>query len=230
MGSITALGYLAKKDQLMVGYWAGKVVVYDMSAVNSGKLSQLTILDLGFKDWVMYMSFYNQELYLLSMDKKLAVVGFSNTPTNTFSSPSIEEFYEETEEKPKKGRSVKYPKREFPTCLVKYKQFKIIGDSSGKVVTFIEDDTQEFDKFNLHDKKITALLLSGNQLISCGMDTKVKFWSLSTQNQNLTLEQVGEYQCKSPVTHATLYPSPESKYVYLLVGDQYGHVNVLKWH
>ena len=103
MGSITALGYLASKSQLMVGYWTGKVVVYDLSAVSTGKLSQLTILDLGFKDWVMYMSFYNQELYLLSMDKKLVVVGFSNSPTNTFSNPSIEGFYAETEEKQKKG-------------------------------------------------------------------------------------------------------------------------------
>ena len=230
MGSITTLGYLASKSQLMVGFWSGKVVVYDLSAISQGKLPQLTILDLGFKDWVMSMLFHNQELYLTSMDKKLAVVGFNNTLTSTFKSPSIENFYKEIEVATKKSRSVKYPKRVFPTQLVLYKQFKILGDSSGTAVTFVDDDSDELDRFKLHDKKITALLLSSDQLVSCSMDSKVRFWSLSIQNGNLSLEQTGEYQCKSPVTHAKICPSPHPNHLYILVGDQYGHVNVLNWH
>ena len=227
MGSVTTLGYLAGKSQLMVGYWSGKVVVYDLSAVSQGKLPQLTILDLGFKDWVMSMKFHNQELYLTSMDKKLAVVGFNKTLTGTFQSPSIENFYKETEVA---SRSVKYPKKVFPTQLVVYKQFKILGDSSGTAVAFIDDDSDESGRFKLHDKKITALLLSNNQLVSCGMDSKVRFWSLSLQDGNIAIEQTGEYQCKSPITHAAICPSPHPTHLYILVGDQYGHVNVLNWH
>ena len=230
MGSITTLGYIAIKSQLMVGYWSGKVVVYDLSAVGQGKMPQLTILSLGFNDWVMSMSLHNQELYLTSMDNKLAVVGFNNTLTGTFKNPSIENFYRETQVASKKSRSVKYPKRVFPTQLVVYRQFKILGDSSGTAIAFIDDDSDENGRFKLHDKKITALLLSNDQLVSCGMDAKVRFWRLSLQDGNISFEQTGEYQCKSPITHATICPSPHPQNLYILVGDQYGHVNILNWH
>ena len=227
-GSVTSLSYLSRRKQLLVGFWNGKVVVYAMTAISTGNLIQLIILDVGFQDWVMSMCPHNDELFLISMDRKLAVVNLSDANPKHSKSTDIEKYYKEPEQE-KKKRSAKYPKRVFPTQIAFYKQFTLLGDSSGVAVTFI-DGSPDFMKFKLHDKMVTALLQFKDHLISCGMDSKVKLWSLSVENTALSLEQIGEYSCKSPVTHAKLYPTPHPDRVYVLAGDQFGNVDIINWH
>ncbi|WP_411023271.1 hypothetical protein, partial [Salmonella sp. s51228] len=80
----------------------------------------------------------------------------------------------------------------------------------------------------LHTKQITSLLIRNDLLVSTSMDGIVKFWKLEIKDGTLKIEQVGEFYCKSPILCAKFSYSQTSETI-VIVADQYGHVNIIKW-
>ncbi|ELU05341.1 hypothetical protein CAPTEDRAFT_193037 [Capitella teleta] len=200
---VTSLKSIPLTAFVVATQWAGDVSLLDMKIMKLKNISEYA----GHADWILAADANYRTLVTCSADEKIKLIDFNSNENGI-------------ELNSKCTKVIKYnqgSKANWLTSVAVFDRWAVVGDLNGQLTKI---DANSVVTKLAHNGAITACATNGSTIVTASADGTLKLW-------NPTLDQIGQFFCKSPVL--SLHLMKQNNCCLLVTGDELGNVNFLRW-